>query len=187
MSIEFQNVLENPWVVGITCTLIGFMFRKITDYISGLRGYLSGRWYGVALDNEGNILKYDVYYVRHSKDALFVTGKRLYPKDQTNRTWDFYGAYRDRTVCGFFRSLDPQINSLGCVLLKNDNNTKVLTGYYMTHYEKTVSGGDYSEVVGTVNYKWCKEFDDSFSRLNNFKEPRIWQNLKLSFFQQRRM
>jgi len=128
MISKLLNLFKSPYVINLLSALTGFLSYRIYTYLKGLKGCLSGRWYGVVYDEKQNIVKYDVYKVSHSGENLYVTGRRLYPAEQTHRKWDFNGVYRDRLVSGFFKSLDLSENSLGCVLLKNDKKGKELIG-----------------------------------------------------------
>jgi len=126
------SVVKNPYVTNLVSAWLGFFSYRIYRYARSSRGQLSGTWYGEVFDESGQIVKYDLYRVKHSRENLFVTGRRLYPESQQHRTWDFQGVYRDRTVSGHYKSIDPRVKSLGAVLLIADDRGELLRGFFMT-------------------------------------------------------
>ena len=109
---------------GIISSIIIIVFKIFyMNIIYYTRSKYSGKWKDEIYDDNGNIIKRDVYDLKHHKKNNTITGtiNRISPVEQIHRTWKCSGVLSGEHLIMSFWSEDV-IKSDGCIyaVLKED-------------------------------------------------------------------
>lgn len=116
----------------LVVSFIGWVAKTTYQYFRYYKGSkYSGTWKDEIYDENGTVVKKDVFTIKHNKQTNQVTGhiKRVFPNEQTHRKWKCSGVITDNHFILSFWSNDL-IMSDGCVytVLVDDYTYE---GYYL--------------------------------------------------------
>lgn len=119
-------------VTGVVSSIIIILVKTVyINVIYYTQSKYSGKWKDEIYDNDGNIIKRDVYALRHHKRNNTITGtiRRVAPVEQVHRTWKCSGVLSGEHLILSFWSEDV-IKSDGCIyaILKEDF---IYEGFYL--------------------------------------------------------
>lgn len=111
-------------VTGLVSSILIILSKMIyTNIICYTQSKYSGKWKDEIYDNNGNIIKRDMYVLKHHKQNNTITGTicRLAPVEQIHRKWKCSGVLSGEHLILSFWSEDV-IKSDGCIyaVLKED-------------------------------------------------------------------
>ena len=111
-------------ITGIISSVIIIVCKIIyTNTVCYTQSKYSGKWKDEIYDSNGNIIKRDVYVLKHHKRNSTITGtiSRVAPVEQIHRTWKCSGVLSGEHLILSFWSEDV-IKSDGCIysVLKED-------------------------------------------------------------------
>lgn len=119
-------------ISGLAVSFIGWSVKTLYQYFKYYKGSkYSGTWKDEIYDEKGQVVKRDIFTIKHNKRTNHVTGhvKRIYPNEQTHRGWKCSGVIANNHFILSFWS-DDLIMSDGCVytVLVDDYTYE---GYYL--------------------------------------------------------
>ena len=122
-------------VSAIAGALAGVFFRELIDFLKSRHSELSGEWFQVIYDENGEVAKKDKVECRHLGTRLKGSIKRIEPPSENHKAWVFEGYFLDDLFFGTFQTSDRRHNpgSYGTLQLRKVifKGETTLEGFYV--------------------------------------------------------
>ena len=126
---------DSSYIIGISGIIIGIISIVIAlapliyKRFKEVRSPYTGIWEDRIYDDNNNVIKRDIFYLKQNGNEIIGTAKRIFPKDQNHRRYEVYGKLLGRDFVAIFWATDQSILSYGCWFITQRNDTTFVGSY----------------------------------------------------------
>lgn len=137
--------------VGLLTSVVGVinLSRGIVQWVLERRGFLAGPWTQRIPAFDGQPYKEDRIICKHRGEKVKATITRILPAEERDRQWRFSGAFKGRTLFGYF---EGSVNRRA-ELRDNRDNRQSFGVIFMMQADRRHFTGDYIRLRGSLDQR----------------------------------